>query len=95
MTSRDTYDIEKYNEEIGQKQQILSHNIQIGHVAGMIAESEPVLFGNSDAKLMPVKKNEPSEEAKLIAARILQCVEWHAEQQIMFWNDLFAEESVL
>ena len=93
MTSRDTYDIEKHEEEISQNAEVLSHNVQIGHVAGMIAESEPELFGRSTAKLMTVKSNEPSDEAKLIAARILQCVEWHAEQQVMFWNDFFAEET--
>lgn len=93
MTSRDTHDIEKYEEEIRQNAEVLSHNVQIGHVAGMIVESEPELFGRSAAKLMTVKSNEPSEAAKLIAARMLQCAEWHAEQQIMFWNELFAEET--
>lgn len=69
-----------------------SHNIQIRGIINMAAQAEPELFGQTNAVLMPVKENTPSGNAKLIAARMLQCAEWHAEQQIEFWNDFFEEK---
>lgn len=47
MTTRDTHDIEEYENE--KKLEEASMNIQISTVMNMLAESEPSLFNNSKA----------------------------------------------
>lgn len=86
MTSRDTHDIvenEKENATI---------NVQIPMVIAMVEESEPELFGRGEAKLMESKSYEMSDGVKTVFARMLQITEWHAEEQILFWEELFKEE---
>lgn len=86
MTSRDTHDIVEYEKENA------TINVQIPMVIAMVEESEPELFGRSEAKLMESKSYEMSDCVKTVFARMLQIAEWHAEEQILFWEELFKEE---
>lgn len=86
MTSRDTHDIVEYEQEVE------TINVQIPVVMAMIEDSEPELFGRGKAKLMESKSYEMSDGVKTVFARMLQITEWHAEEQILFWDELFKEE---
>lgn len=86
MTSRDTHDIVEYEQEVE------TINVQIPVVMAMIEDSEPELFGRGKAKLMNNDMVQVSESVKLAVARMRQITEWHAEEQILFWDELFKEE---
>lgn len=46
-----------------------SRNLQIGEVIDAIAQSEPELFGQGSAKLMPVKNSDETEKNWWFAIR--------------------------
>ena len=52
MTTRDTYDILSYEEEL--KQPVTGINIQINTLVDAMIDAEKCLFHNSDSNLMPV-----------------------------------------
>ena len=52
MTTRDTYDILSYEEEL--KQPVTGMNIQINTLIDAMIDAEKCLFHNSDSNLMPV-----------------------------------------
>jgi len=84
MTSRDTYDINKYASESG-------HNVQIKDVIGMMASSEPELFGQSSAILVKAKVYEPSESVKMAFLRMVECAKLLAQEDKRYWDEIFSE----
>ena len=68
---REQHDIEeaKRMDEEEQSNKAVSTNIQISVVRDMLMDSEPELFGQGNAKLMPVKNGDETEKDWWFAIR--------------------------
>ena len=83
-----------------------SHNLQITEVINALADTEPDLFGNGTATLMPVTYSDSTAvvicdntlgqtvgtKLDAISVRLMKVARSHANAQILYWRELGAYE---
>ena len=83
-----------------------SHNLQITEVIDAIAQSDPDLFDNKTATLMPVTYSDSTAvvicdntlgqtvgtKLDAISVRLMKVARSHANAQILYWRELSAYE---
>jgi hypothetical protein len=83
-----------------------SHNLQVSEVINALADTEPDLFGNGTATLMPVTYSDSATvvicdntlgqtvgtKLDAISARLMKVARSHANAQVRYWRELGAYE---